>query len=66
LTAEFGAGLEKFLKTRTSSISGILNGIDQERWNPANDATLSVPYSIEHLSLRQANKAALLNEVDFW
>lgn len=66
LTPEFGAGLEGFLRTRSASISGILNGIDPERWNPAKDSFLSVPYSLETLSMRQANKAALLNEVDFY
>jgi len=66
LTPEFGAGLDEFLKTRSASISGILNGIDTERWNSAKDSFLSVPYSIETLSMRQANKAALLNEVDFF
>jgi starch synthase len=66
LTPEFGAGLEPFLQTRSASISGILNGIDPERWNPANDPNLSVPFSAENLSKRQANKVALLKEVDFY
>jgi starch synthase len=65
LTPEFGSGLDAFLRTQSSKISGILNGIDLVRWNPANDPHLSVFYSKETLNLRQANKAALLNELGF-
>ena len=32
--AEFGHGLEESLKYRGADIIGILNGIDQESWNP--------------------------------
>lgn len=65
LTPEFGAGLEEFLKTRSASISGILNGIDSERWNPARDSALVAPFSVDTFDERQKNKAALLKEVDF-
>lgn len=65
LTPEFGAGLESFLKTRSGSISGILNGIDPERWNPASDPYLAVPFSLKNFSKRAENKRALLGEVGF-
>lgn len=65
LTPEFGSGLDAFLRTQAEKITGILNGIDVTRWNPANDPHLSVFYSKDTLNLRQANKAALLNELGF-
>ena len=65
LTLEFGAGLEKFLKTRSASISGILNGIDPERWDPGSDPYLTEPFSVDTLNKRQVNKAALLEETGF-
>jgi starch synthase len=65
MTPEFGSGLDAFLRTQKQKISGILNGIDQVRWNPASDSHLSVIYSKESLNLRQANKIALLNELGF-
>lgn len=37
LTPEFGAGLDGLLRTRADMLSGILNGIDTEAWNPATD-----------------------------
>ena len=65
LTPEFGAGLEKFLKTRSASISGILNGIDPERWDPGKDSYLAEPFSLNTLKKRQVNKTALLEEAGF-
>ena len=65
LTPEFGAGLDEFLRTRTEHMTGIVNGLDQQRWNPAGDPHISVTYSAESISVRDANKAALLNEVGF-
>ncbi|GAP17750.1 glycogen synthase [Levilinea saccharolytica] len=61
LTPEFGCTLETFLKTREANLSGILNGLDLDLWNPATDALVS-PFSLETLSARQANKQALLKE----
>ncbi len=65
LTPEFGAGLDEFLRSRTDKISGIVNGLDQQRWNPSVDAHISVTYSADSVRVRDANKAALLNEIGF-
>lgn len=64
LTTEFGAGLESFLKTRSETITGILNGINQEKWDPRNDNALTVRYSADNLAARMENKIALLQELD--
>jgi starch synthase len=62
LTPEFGSGLYDFLRTRTESISGILNGIDLERWNPETDHCLAARFGLDSLNDRRANKVALQEE----
>jgi len=62
LTPEFGSGLHEFLQTRANSISGILNGLDIDRWNPAKDSFVLYPYHINDLTARKSNKAALQQE----
>ena len=63
MTPEFGSGLEGFLRTRAGDISGILNGIDTERWNPATDPVIQANYGPEALAGRVANKKALQEEL---
>jgi len=61
LTPEFGSGLEEFLQSRADVITGILNGIDVEKWDPSTDDKLPHRYSLDNLSARTANKATLLD-----
>lgn len=65
LTPEFGSGLESFLKTRQDAITGILNGINIDRWNPARDPALEANFTKETLEIRQDNKTSLLREFGF-
>jgi starch synthase len=65
LTPAYGSGLHEFLATRASSISGILNGIDTETWNPATDQSIVLPFDAKSLVARKANRRALLAEFDF-
>lgn len=65
LTPEFGSGLNNFLKTRQDAISGILNGINIDRWNPARDPALEANFNKDTLEIRQDNKTALLREFNF-
>lgn len=46
-TPEFGAGLEGVLRQRRDVLVGILNGIDENVWNPATDAYIAARYSVE-------------------
>ena len=62
LTPNFGAGLDDFLKGRQDSISGILNGIDIDHWDPEIDDYLSTRYQITTLSKKSENKVRLLVE----
>lgn len=59
LTPEFGAGLEDYLRTQSDRITGILNGLDQEAWDPAADPRLAQPFRLSSIAQRAANKAAL-------
>lgn len=63
LTEEFGANLEEFLQTRVRDISGILNGLNMQIWDPATDPQLAVNYSAETLTKRGENKRSLLEEL---
>jgi starch synthase len=63
LTKDFGAGLHIFLRTHQEKVIGILNGLDNYRWNPATDGKLSANFSIDNLSARSANKTFLQAEL---
>jgi starch synthase len=62
MTPEYGRGLETFFQARQASIVGILNGIDQENWDPAKDANIPVNFDVTSLEKRGYNKMALANE----
>jgi len=59
LTKEYGAGLNRNLLKRRRNLSGILNGIDLNRFNPQTDSDLSWHYSARNLSGKFQNKLAL-------
>ncbi len=61
-TEEMGCGLDGLLRQRNSSLLGILNGVDYEEWNPANDPYLKHPYTASDLSGKAANKLELQKE----
>ena len=42
-TPEFGAGLDGVIRSRGTDVSGILNGIDTEVWDPATDPLIAHP-----------------------
>ena len=59
LTPEFGMGLEGVLQGRTGALSGILNGIDTDVWDPSNDPALPAPYDSTSAQGKAASRAAL-------
>ena len=59
LTPEFGEGLDGVLKSRAEVLSGILNGIDADLWNPARDPAIVAPYDLHDVRGKFLNKAAL-------
>ena len=60
LTPEYGAGLHNVLSQRRNDLSGILNGVDYETWNPETDKHLPFKYSKENLLGKHKNKKFLL------
>ena len=51
-----GMGLDGMLRWRENAVSGIVNGIDTEVWNPATDKQLARTYDADTLADRVANK----------
>lgn len=62
LTPEYGAGLDALLRSRAGAVSGIVNGIDYEEFDPQTDAALTARYSIDTLDDRAGNKLVLQRE----
>jgi starch synthase len=58
-TPELGMGLDGVLRYRADRLTGIVNGIDAEIWNPATDPHLTARYAANTLQARDANKAAI-------
>ncbi len=58
-TPEFGFGMQGLLVEANDRLTGIMNGIDALRWNPATDPYLAAPYSSEDLSGKLDNKRLL-------
>lgn len=63
LTEGFGSGLETFLKSRSDKITGILNGLDTHKWDPAGDVELAANFSLSNLQARSVNKSFLQEEL---
>jgi starch synthase len=58
-TSFFGAKLDNIIKKRKKDLSGILNGIDTEFFNPATDKFIKQKYSLKNLDKKIKNKLAL-------
>ncbi len=54
-----GMGLHGLLSYRGNDVSGILNGIDTDVWNPASDPLIANAYGAADLNAKAANKLAL-------
>jgi starch synthase len=62
--AEQGCGLDPFLVERGDALSGILNGIDVDVWNPSSDPCLPANYSSSDLSGKCRCREALADEFE--
>ncbi|CTQ49492.1 glycogen synthase GlgA [Jannaschia donghaensis] len=60
MTPEFGMGLDGVIRHRAPEVTGIVNGIDTDIWNPATDPQIA-PYS--NLTGKAANTKALRAEM---
>ena len=64
-TAEFGYGYASILEARADRLVGILNGIDDQAWNPRTDPHLVAHYHVDGKIRpgKTANRKALLREL---
>src|SRR5579862_2240669 len=62
-TPEFGFGLDGLLRERRAVLSGILNGVDYDRWNPETDVYIPAKFSASDLTGKGICKAELLREM---
>ena len=60
LTPEYGAGLDPLLRAREAVVSGIVNGIDYEEFDPATDPALFAHFSAADVTPRANNTRELL------
>ncbi len=59
-TPPYGEGMDGILRGRAAALTGILNGIDEETWDPASDPHLPHRYAIEDVAGgKRRNRQAL-------
>ncbi len=59
-TKEFGFGLEEHIKAHSYKLTGILNGVDYDEWNPAKDKFIAKNYDLKNLEDKKECKRDLL------
>lgn len=62
LTPEFGCGLDDVTRRRAGDLEGILNGVDDDEWDPRKDPLIPANYSPRSLKGKDECKLALARE----
>lgn len=65
-TEAFGFGMQGLLTSRSHEIHGILNGIDTDEWNPAQDIHLEHAYSLADMTGKASIKLALQKQLGLY
>ncbi len=60
LAEPLGMGMQDALRARADGVTGILNGVDYDQWDPRHDPYLSVHFGAGDWDGKAANKRALL------
>ncbi len=60
---EYGMGMEGILSAHRHKLQGILNGVDEDQWDPSKDRYLSAHYHRGHVAGKKINKEALKREL---
>jgi len=60
-TDEYGMGLQGALQARGAALSGILNGVDYDAWDPRTDAYLTDHYDASSLATKARLKSELFD-----
>jgi starch synthase len=63
LTKEFGCGLEGLLMANRHKLTGIMNGIDTDVFDPQNDKALWYPFGADSLKNKYKNKKEFQKEI---
>lgn len=64
MTPEYGYGLEGVMRDREAFYRGIINGMDYEEWNPADDKYLVANYDIGNMDGKTLCKADIQKIMD--
>jgi starch synthase len=62
---EYGHGFDGIIRARRDALTGILNGIDPDEWNPATDQFLPAPFDADDLDGKAVAKRTLLETFGF-
>lgn len=65
LTPEYGQGMQELLAFRKDSLYGIVNGLGDEEYNPADDTLIAATYSAGDTAGKRLNKEALQKAAGF-
>ncbi len=65
LTPEFGCGIESYLQKHSDKVIGILNGIDESKWDPETDKAISSNFSLDNIEGKFKNKLDLQKALGF-
>lgn len=60
---KYGGGLDGFLRARSTTVVGILNGVDYEEWSPEHDRHLKQTYNPHTLDGKERCKEHLLTSL---
>ncbi|MBN2556994.1 MAG: glycogen/starch synthase [Anaerolineales bacterium] len=63
LTPEYASGLDELIRSRSDRMTGILNAIDFNLWDPAKDPKVPVHFDKTEISKRHGNKQLLQQEL---
>jgi starch synthase len=64
-SAEYGMGMQDSLRARGADLSGILNGVDYDEWDPRRDRYLPQHFDADHLQVKAALKRVFLKRMEF-
>lgn len=62
-TPAHGVGLDSFLRARSGTVVGVLNGVDYKDWSPDVDRHIPHHYTADSLDKKALNKAHLLTSL---
>ena len=62
-TNNFSYGLENYFVNNAEKLTGIINGIDIQQWNPSTDKFILQNFSLNSIRQRNKNKFALIEEL---